>query len=353
MMQINFKFPSNRLLLSLFFCGSAVILLQNYNVSNNTSFLFNLICLVVGLVLCCIVFIPSMVLKKKYNLDFFMLTRRKTPRVYYLIMAFYSAYAVYTAEYFLLRYTDMFHDKYFSDAGVNVIAFIMIAICFYGACRGVNIITRFGIILFAFALLCYILIFSGGVQSLDFELHHFDFSVSAIGFISNTTFFLTPSFIAVIFAILSGYSENFKSRQIFVTLISLAVEFAAFLFFVSFALGAYADSQSYQTFLMSKISQISGLSGIESFYFALTTLSVFMIITLLLCCINREMGESKTILNVSVFSIVIFVLHICASYLNSVGEILTNPMLFNLFNIFAAFIIPGIYLLVFRRSENE
>lgn len=351
-MQINFKFPSNRLLLSLFFCGSAVILLQNYNVSDNTSFLFNLICLATGIVLCCVIFIPSMVLKKKYNLDLVMLTRRMTPRLYYLIMAFYSAYTVYTAEYFLLRYTDMFHDKYFSDVGVNVIAFIMIAICLYSACRGVNIITRFGIILFAFALLCFLLIFSGGFQSLDFELHHFDFSGSAVDFISNTIFFLTPSFIAVIFAILCGYSENFKPRQIFVTLISLSVEFAAILFFVGFALGAYADSQSYQTFLMSKISQISGLSGIESFYFALATLSVFAVITLLLCCVNKEMGERKTVLNVTIFSIIILVLHICASCLDFVGEVLTNPLLFDLFNILAAFIIPGIYLLAFGRNKN-
>ena len=160
-MQVNQKFVSKRLLLSLFFCASSVILLQNYNLSKDSSFSFEILCLIVGIVLCAVIFLPSMILKAKYNYDIVTSIKSSSPKLFYVLFAVYAAYFVYASEYFLLRYTEMFHEKYFSDAAEVAIAFVMLAVCFYAACRGSNVVTRFGIFVFIFGLLSYILLFSG------------------------------------------------------------------------------------------------------------------------------------------------------------------------------------------------
>ncbi len=352
-MQINIAYPSKRLLLSLFFCGSSIILLQNYNISPNTSFLVNLLCLVCGIAVCGIMFIPSIILKTKYNTDIVTASRSCTPRLHYVVFACYIAYFVYTIQFFLLRYTEMFSEKYFTGASVDLIALVMVAICLYSACRGTNIITRFGIILFAFAVISYLLIFGGEVSSLDFNHYVFSFDGNMATALSNSVFFITPSFIAVIFVCTSSYTENFKVRQPVMTLIFLAIEFALVLFFSHFVLGNYSQQQSYQTFLMSKVSQISGVTGIESFYFALTTLCVFVTISLCLCSVNRGLSENKTIMNVSIFSGITFALHICAVRINSIKEILTNPITFCILTLVFAVIVPLIYILSFRSRLND
>lgn len=351
-MQINQKFVSKRLLLSLFFCASSVILLQNYNLSKNSSFSFDIICLVVGIALCALIFLPSIILKTKYNYDAVSSIKSYSPKLFYVLFAVYAAYFVYSAEYFLLRYTEMFREKYSSEAAEAIIAFIMLAVCFYAACQGSNVVTRFGIFVFIFGLLSYILLFSGSINSLDFFHYDFSFHGGADNFWSNVLFFATPSFIAVIFACLSGYTQNFRLRQPMITLMILALEFAAFMFFIYFALGDYADNQSYQTYIMSKVSQISELGGIESFYFALTTLCVFLAVSLMLCCINRGIDDKKPLMNTAIFAGVIFALHICAVCINPVKEVLTDPMIFVIFTVITAFLIPLIYLLVIRRHKN-
>ncbi len=352
-MQINLAFPSKRLLLSLFFCASSVILLQNYNISRQTSFLLNLISLACGIVVCFIIFIPSIILKKKYNTDLTSNLRFAMPHIHYAVFALYIAYFVYTIEFFLLRYTDMFHQKYFSDAPVDLVALAMVAVCVYGAYRGTNIITRFGILLFVFALVCYLTIFGGSVSSLDFFHYGFDLSGGIFDAIDNSVFLATSSFVAVIFLCTSSYTENFKLRQSVIMLVFLALEVALVLFFDYFALGDYSERQSFQTYLLSKVSRVSGVSGIESLFFALATLCVFITISLCLCSINKGLNENKSLLNVTSFGVIVFVLHICAGRINAIKELLINPFVFLSLTVFFAVAIPVLYMILFRRKLND
>lgn len=351
-MQVNQKFVSKRLLLSLFLCATSVILLQNYSLTQNTSFTFNLICIALGILICTIMFLPSIILKAKYNCGISALKKSADSKAFYCLFAFYAAYFVYTAEYFLLPYTQMFRQKYYPQANEAIIAFIILAVCFYAGCRGSNVITRFAIFVFVFALLTFILMFSGTISSLDFQHYNFELNGGAGELVNNALFFATPSFIAVIFVCLSGYTHSFKPRQSIVTLGFVGLVFALICFFVYFALGDYSQSQSYQTYLLSKIAKISGLGGVESFYCALTTLCVLVAVSLLLCCINRGLQTKKPVVSTAVFAVLVLVLHICATNINSVKEILTDRNIFLAATLVFAFVIPLIAVLRVRRQRN-
>lgn len=346
------KFPSKRLFLSLFLCTTIIILLQNYNMANS-SFTFNIFSIFTGLFISFLFFIPPMLIKKKTQLDFMSFAHRVTPSAIIFVSAYYSLYFVYTIEYFLLSYTDMFVKKLNPDANKFVITLILLVVCLYSACKGINAITRSAIFIFAISLISYILIFSGLIPSLDFSHRSFEISGNATDFISNTMYFLTPSFTAVIFACVSCYTKNFKIRHSLLTLMFTAITFVVFTLFVYFGLGSYADNQEYQSFLLSKASQLGTVGGFDGLYLSVSTLSVFLIVSIIMCCIRKTLGEYSNNKNTITFGAIIFVLYICSGFFNSVEEILTDKLIFNILSFISAVVIPTIYICCFRRRLYE
>lgn len=350
-MQANVKFSSRRFFLSLMLSSCAVILLQNYNIAENTSFTFNSICIFAGLAISALFFIPSIIIKKKTDSDFLKLSQRYTLKAKIPLAVFYSLYFIYVAEFFLLPYTDMFHTKYYSDASPLVICILLLACCVYAAYKGANVISRFGIFLFLFALLTNILIMGGSITSLDFKHYGFEIKGGASELLQNIVYFATPSFIAVIFACLSSYTKNFKFRQPFVSLLITGIKYSLVTFFIWFALGDYSARQDYQTFMLSRVAHFATFGGIESFYLALATMSVFMIISLLLCCITKSLGSNGELRNIIIFTAIIFVLYVTAVYNNSIQELLLNPLIFILLTFIAAVVIPTVYIFIWRKSN--
>lgn len=352
-MQTEVKFSSKRFLLALLLCACSVILLQNNDLSPNASFIFNAICIAAGLAVCFLFFLPSLILKKQTDSDVLTLARRFTPKLRIPIAIFYALYFVYAALYFLLPYIDMFHTKYFPEVTPCLITFIMLLGCAYAACKGVNVISRFGIFLFLFALLTNILMFGGSLSELDFSHYSFELNGEFNAFMQNTLYFVTPSFIAVIFACCSGVTRNFRFRQPVFTLIFTGLKYAAVIFFVWFALGDYAGRQTYPAFVLSRVAHFGPFAGIESFYLALATMSVFMIVSLFLCCISRGTcsdGNRKCVL---IFTLIIFALYVTATYINSVKEILVNPIPLLLLTFVAAVMLPAAYIFVGRKSNAK
>ena len=78
-MQTKIKFPSKRLLLLIFLSGFSVILLESFDLPENTSFLFNLLTLFCGFSITALFFIPSVIIKNRTDLDFMSLAHMKTP----------------------------------------------------------------------------------------------------------------------------------------------------------------------------------------------------------------------------------------------------------------------------------
>ncbi len=348
-MQTKIKFPSLRLMLSLFMCSSAVILLQNINLSKNRSFTFDLLCILSASFISLLFFVPNIILKKNNNTDFMSFAHSKTPSGVIFTAAYYSIYFVFVAEYFLVSYTDMFVKKLNPEANIFVVSILLIATCIYASYKGASAITRCGIFIFSFSLIGFILIFAGNISNLDFQNYPFEISGNYSDFISGVSFYLTPSFVAVIFATISGYTKKFKTRQTAITLGFITIVFVTVMFFIRFALGDYAYSQEYPSYVLSKSSHMGVISGMDGFYLSISTLSVFLVISLLLTCLTKTSGKSSSMKIILIFSVIIYVLFICAQNLNSVREILLNTTVLNALTFISAVVIPTIYMLIFRR----
>lgn len=352
-MQTKIKFPSKRLLLLIFLSGVSVILLESFDLPENTSFMFNLLTLFCGFSITALFFIPSAIIKSRTDLDFMSLAHMKTPNAIIFLSAFYCLYFVYTAEYFLIKYCDMFSKKLNSEANIFAVVFVLLAVCVYAAYKGTNAIARYSIFIFAFSFIVLTLIFTGNISNIELKTADFYFSGSKSDFINNTSFFLTPSFTAAIFAVLSGYTKNFRSGQIIFSIVITALVFALILFLTTFVLGEYAFAQDYRCFLLSKTTHFGDVGGFDSLYLSISVITVFLVISLILTSICKSTGKSSSLVVVLIFTIIIFVLFICAYHLNAIKELLTNHHIFNIFTFISAVVIPTVYLIAFGRRLNE
>lgn len=346
------KLSSVQLMLTFFVCGCSVILLQNFYDSSSASFTSYLPCILLGILVSFLYCVPSILIKKRNGLDFPSFAHSVTPSAIVFVAAYYAIFFVYAAQYFLLKYTDMFIKTLNPEADENIIALILIAVCIYAGHKGINSVTRCGIFIFAFSILAFIMIFSGNPTDLDFENNTFVFSQSNGDFITNSSVFMTVSFVSVFFAFTLGYTEKFRVKHIAVALSALALVFALSLFFIWFVLGEYGKQQPYQMFLLSKSAHIGAVAGIDSFFLSLSALSVFLIISLIFISIGRVTGKTDKLNIKLVFSVIIFILFICAQQFDAVKEILTSSYIFNILIFIAAVLIPGIYLIFFRRRSN-
>lgn len=351
-MQTKIKFPSKRLLLLIFLAGISVILLESFNLPKDTSFLFNLLTLICGFSLTALNFVPSIIIKNRTDLDFMSLAHIKTPNAIIFVSAFYCMYFVYTAEYFLIKYCDMFSKKLNSEANIFAVAFVLLAVCVYAGYKGTNAIARCSIFIFAFSFIVFLLVFTGNISNLEINIADFNYSGQKGDFINNTSFFLTPAFTAVIFSVLSGYTKNFRPRQIVFSVAITAFLFALILFFTTFVLGEYAFAQDYRCFLLSKTTHFGDVGGFDSLYLSISLLTVFLTISLILTCICKSTGKSSSLPIVLIFALIIFVLFICSYHFNAIKELLTNHYILNILTFVSAVVIPVIYLFVFGRRLN-
>ena len=349
-MSAETPFSSKRFLLALMLAACSVILLKNDSLSENSSFLFELVCLSAGLALCFLCFVPALLLRKKKNADILRLTARSPAVVKLPAAFFYACYFVYAALYFLIPYTDMFHSKYYPGVSPCLISVVLLGCCVYAAVKGVNVITRFGIFLFIFAMLTNILMFGGNLTALELTAGVFSWQGNAEDFRQNTRYFLTPAFIAVVYACLNADTRHFRLRQPVLALVFTGMKYAAVLFFIRFAVGAYAGRQEYPTFVLSRTAHFDRFAGVESFYLALATMSVFMIISLLLCCVAKAVDREKNLKTVVIFTLILLAMYSVSAYADPVKEILTDPNIFIIFTGLAA-LLPLCGLFTGRKSN--
>ncbi len=350
-MKDRVRFSSKRLFLTLMLCACAVILLQNYSLGRGGGFILDVIAVFSGLALSFVFFIPSIILKKKTDADLLMLARQRTPRAAVAVSIFYAAYFAYTATFFLIPYTDMFSKKYYPEVSRCVIALLLIAACVYAATKGANVITRFGIFLFAFAMLTNLLMFGGSLTALDFSN---GFRIGdADSLFGDVVYFCAPSFTAVIFACLAGQGRGFTVKQPVIALLLSGLKYSLVLFFIRYALGSYADRQEYRTFVLSRVAHFGAYAGVESFYLALATMSVFMTVSLFFCCVCRSAGMSGSLRVIVPEAVFVFLLNLLTKYNQTAEALLTNKYILLFLTFIAAVVIPVLYLFVWRKFNAE
>ena len=355
-MTKDVPFSSKRLLLTLTLCACSVILLENHDLADGQSFPLRLAAVGAGLGVCFLFFLPAVWMKKRGGSDVLTLVRRSSPAVRWIAAVVYCLCFLYIALYFLLPYTDMFCKKYYADTSPCLIALLLLACCVYAAFKGANVITRFGIFLFVLAMVTNGLLFGGSLSTLDFRNGSLGFEGSPGGFWQDTVYFITPCFIAALFVCLSDSARQFKTRHVLLALLLTGLKYAAVLFFITFSVCAYAARQAYSAFVLSRVAHFGSFAGIESFYMALSTMSVFMIVSLLLGCMDRAVGKSGS-LPVTVFlTVTVFALHWLSEQYSSVKEFFSRPELLIGFSFAAAVVLPVALMLtdiVKKRLKNR
>lgn len=84
---------------------------------------------------------------------------------------------------------------------------------------------------------------------------------------------------------------------------------------------------------------------------ALSTMSVFMILSLLLCGITKSAGKSGNLPLTAALTGAIFVLHWLAEQFDSVKEIFTQPLLLLGCSFLTAVVLPSVQLVQKRRQH--
>lgn len=351
-MKQDVPFSSKRFMLALTLCACAVILLQNHAVSTDLPFPLQLGSLALGLTVCFLLFIPAMLLKKRCGCDVPMLALRAGTVQGKFIAVLYTVSFLYIAVYFFIPYTDMFCKKYYTETSPMFVALLLLLCCVYAVFKGVNVMTRFGLFLFVLALLTNALQFGGCISSVDFQNGSFDLHGNPASFWGNVRYFLSPCFIAALFAALSGGAHGFRVRHTVFSLLLTGIKYALVLFFLTFSVGEYAKRQAYPTFVLSRAAHIGRFAGIESLYMALSTLSVFMIISLLLCGVTKVWNRSGKLQWIVPFTVVIFAALTAAELFPAVKNVLTATPMCNGFAVLTAAVLPGVYLLRERRRHG-
>lgn len=351
-MKQEVPFSSKRFMLALTLCACAVILLQNHAVSTDLSFPLQVGSLALGLTGCFLLFIPAMLLKKRCGSDVPTLALRGGTVQGRIVAALYTVCFLYIAVYFFIPYTDMFCKKYYTETSPVFVALLLLLCCVYAVLKGVNVITRFGLFLFALALLTNALQFGGCVSSVDFQNGSFEWHGDPASFWGNVQYFLSPCFIAALFAALSGGARGFCVRHTVFSLLVTGVKYALVLFFLTFSVGEYAKRQAYPTFVLSRAAHFGSFAGIESLYMALSTLSVFLIISLLLCGVTKSWDKSGKPGWIIPFAVMIFSALTAAELFPPVKNLLTATPVCNGCAVLTGAVLPGVCLLRERRRHG-
>ncbi len=318
------KYSSRRLMLTLMLCACSVILLQNRQVSPRSSFTVNLLCMLSGLGVCALTLLPSILIMRRTGSDFLTLSARYTPKLRLPIAVICAVYFEYVAAYVLLPYTDMFCEKYYPGVRPCLVGLCLLAACIYAALKGVRIITRFGVFLFVFALFTNLLLFTGNISLTDLSNGSFAFSADRDDVFGAFIYFCTPAFVSAIYACIAGETHSFHFRQPLLSLLFTAVKFALVMFFVTFSLGSYATRQDYQSFILSRTAHFGSFAGIESFFIALSTMSVFMIISLALSCMVKSTGKKRPMLEIVMYTLILFVITLLCEFSRTVKAFFSN-----------------------------
>ncbi len=341
---------SAQLMLTLFVLGLTVILFANYNRVLGTSFVTNIVCIAAAAVISIVYFVPSAFIRAKSQTDLIGFTRRLPIGVKYFSSIFYSVYFVWLTVYALISYGDLFITTANPTAWKPAIVLIILAAGIYSACKGFNGITRCAVFVFIFSLVTFVVIFSGNISKLDFEINSLISEYNGGTPFSVLYAFMQLGFPAVVFGMVSGKTGNFKIKHIIFTLAAVGVAGMVSVFFISFVLGSYGANQNYRFYALSKTAETISSGGTDSFYLALCAMVIFILISISLYCTTRAAcADRKNYLTIS-FGVIVFVLYLCANSFSYVKEVLTSAVLFDIFTFLAAVLIPTIYIFVFRRK---
>lgn len=345
------KISSNRMLITLLICMLPVILLKDISTTEKQTFLYELVSILAGLATSAVLFCLVYLSQKYTKCADVRCLYRKTVVGSFVTALIYCVYFVWLISYILLKYSDMFSKKFNQNASLFGIGLILLIVCAYSSYKGANAIARCAMIISVITAVSLLLIFCGNILNIDLSVADFGFSGNRSGFFDFMSNTFSISFTAVIFLVLQNKSEKFKLRSVLVLFAAAFLIFTAFAFFIRFALGSYAYMQEYPGFLLSKSSLLGSVGGIEGLYLFVSTISVFILVSLCLCCIKKSAFNTNG-KHYLLFILPTAILLFCAQNIESVRDVLTNQIILNIMTVVVSLVLPAINLALYRRDTN-
>ena len=335
---------ASQLYISLIVASTAPLLLLRYSNFSVVSLWSQLAEFLIFSIILLLFFLPAYFLLKNTNEDIFIIAHRNTPFIAVFLSELYIAYFVFASVKILKNYSDMMTTAINSYANSYVISFYIMAVCIYAAIKGMGAVTRSGIFIFAIFIICFLIICFCNISKI--ELNNFILDFNGVLNKKNIFFNLVPILVsAPIFAVLSGNTKGSKGKGLTVFVIMTIVITSVLAFFTTGVLGVFSAERRYSFFTLSKVS------GFDSLYLITSVASVILLIALLLVSINKSVNKNNSFFNTTIFSVLIYVLFICAENISIVSEIIYNEYIFLLVTFLFSIVIPLSYLPKFGRNK--
>lgn len=342
---------SSQMIISLILVSLSVVFFQQ--TLSKTSFAENLVSAILCVVAIFICFIPSVIIRNRTNTDFISFVHHMTPTAVIFVTAVYGFYFIYTANYFLLYFTDTMNTIINPDANAYVVAGILLLSCIYGAGKGINALTRCGLFIFVFVLLALLLIFVPNISNIRFDNSDFSLRLNNTSMLDNTVFFFSAGLVSAVFSCVAGRSRRIGFKGVLVTLGAFLCTLVLSLFFISYVLGYYGDEQKYRFFTLSKASSLGELVSADSLCLAAGTAVIFLLLSFVLISINRTVDYKGGMKLSALSALMVFILYISSSSTKASISLAKNPYILAVMTIIVSFVLPLIYLLCFWRKIKD
>lgn len=289
-----------------------------------------------------VLMLPSYFLHKSAGCNAFNVFIQKSSVARLIFSSLYCILFVFASVRFLSFYVDVLKTALNPDANRFVLAAGILCVCAYCAYKGVFTTTRCALIGAAVISVFVIIFLIANIS--DVELNNLYRSNSIATFAGGAFSLLPVCILPVIFSALSGGFS--QSRSAFIGFIIIAIASSCVLvFFMNTVLANYADGREFPYFILAKNASFGQMTSFDFLYMICISLCAFIIISLLLCCINESTGVEKRCKNTVVFVLLIFVLYICTEVFPKAKELVQNDIVFVVMCAVYAVVLPVYALL--------
>lgn len=238
---------------------------------------------------------------------------------------------------FLSLYVDILITALNSNANRFVLAVGILFVCAYSAYKGVFTASRCALIGSVVTAIFIIIFLLGNIS--DVELSNFYRSNSTDDFFAALFSLLPVCVLPVIFSVISGSFSQSKSAFVWFLVIAF-VSSAVLVFFMNTVLADYADGREFPYFILAQNASFGQMTSFDFLYMICISFCSFIIVSLLLCCINESTGVKKRGKNTFIFTSLIFVMYICTEVFPKAKELVQNDIIFAVMCAIYAVVLP-------------
>lgn len=284
-----------------------------------------------------VLMLPSYFLHKSAGCNAFNVFIQKSSVARLIFSSLYCILFVFASVRFLSFYVDVLKTALNPNADRFVLAAGILCVCAYCAYKGVFTTTRCALIGAAVISVFVIIFLIANIS--DVELNNLYRSNSTDDFFAALFSLLPVCVLPVIFPVISGSFSQSKSAFVWFLIIAF-VSSAVLVFFMNTVLADYADGREFPYFILAQNASFGQMTSFDFLYMICISFCSFIIVSLLLCCINESTGVKKRGKNTFIFTSLIFVMYICTEVFPKAKELVQNDIIFAVMCAIYAVVLP-------------